>query len=90
MCRGRAYIGTLLNTYLQAMKEIGNIKANQHWNPDERKNPIPANMEESERDSELEQYIRGERLNGCVFGLLLNVVDYQPSTNTNVSSTSQR
>jgi hypothetical protein len=41
------------------MKAIGNVKSNQYYNPDERANPIPANMEESERDSELEQYIRG-------------------------------
>lgn len=38
---------------------MGNVKSNQYYNPDERANPIPANMEESERDSELEQYIRG-------------------------------
>lgn len=40
------------------MKNIGNIKANQNWNPDEIRHPPPTNMEESERDSELEKYIR--------------------------------
>ncbi|KAL5514781.1 hypothetical protein ACEPAG_2097 [Sanghuangporus baumii] len=45
---------------VENMKTIGNIKANQYWNPDERKHPLPTNMEESERDSELEKYIRSK------------------------------
>ena len=41
------------------MKNNGNIKSNAYYNPDEKKHPLPTNMEESERDSELEKYIRG-------------------------------
>lgn len=41
------------------MRTIGNIKSNQKYNPDERRHPPPISMEESERDSELEKYIRG-------------------------------
>ena len=49
------------------MRVIGNIKANQYWNPDERKHPLPANFEETERDSELEKFIRGADLSGALF-----------------------
>jgi stromal membrane-associated protein len=42
------------------MKKIGNLKSNEYYNPDEKKHPLPTNMEESERDSELEKYIRCE------------------------------
>jgi stromal membrane-associated protein len=41
------------------MKEYGNIRSNAHYHPDEKKHPPPTNMMESERDSELEQFIRG-------------------------------
>lgn len=41
------------------MKSIGNIACNVKYNPDETRHPPPANREESERDSELEKYIRG-------------------------------
>ena len=40
------------------MKNTGNIKSNEYWNPDEKKHPLPTNMEETERDSELEKFIR--------------------------------
>ena len=40
------------------MKETGNIKSNKFYNPDEMRNRPPTNMEESERDSELEKFIR--------------------------------
>ncbi|OSD00650.1 hypothetical protein PYCCODRAFT_1479087 [Trametes coccinea BRFM310] len=42
------------------MKSMGNLKSNAHYNPDEIKNPPPTNMIESERDSELEKYIRAK------------------------------
>lgn len=45
------------------MKSIGNIKSNAIYNPNEILNPPPPNLEESERDSEIEQYIRGEPRN---------------------------
>jgi stromal membrane-associated protein len=41
------------------MKQYGNIKSNQIYHPDERRHPPPTNMMESERDSELEKFIRG-------------------------------
>ncbi|EJD05324.1 ArfGap-domain-containing protein [Fomitiporia mediterranea MF3/22] len=45
---------------VENMKTIGNVRANAYWNPDETKHPLPTNMEESERDSELEKYIRSK------------------------------
>lgn len=42
------------------MKEMGNIKSNAIYNPDEIRNPPPTNMVEQERDSDLEKYIRGK------------------------------
>jgi len=44
----------------QKMRSIGNVKSNSIYNPNELRNPPPANLEDSERDSEIEQYIRGE------------------------------
>ena len=41
------------------MKQIGNVKSNAKYNPDEARYPPPANLIDSERDSELEKYIRG-------------------------------
>jgi len=43
------------------MKSIGNIKSNAIYNPNELRYPPPPNLEDSERDSELEQYIRCKR-----------------------------
>jgi hypothetical protein len=42
------------------MKENGNIKSNALYNPDEIRHPPPTIMTDSERDSELEIYIRGD------------------------------
>jgi stromal membrane-associated protein len=42
------------------MRKMGNLNANAIYNPDERRHPPPTNMEESERDSEMEKYIRGK------------------------------
>ncbi len=42
------------------MKANGNVKSNAHYNSDETRNPPPTNMIDSERDSELEKYIRCE------------------------------
>lgn len=41
------------------MRQQGNAKSNAYYNPNEVKHPPPANMIDSERDSELEVYIRG-------------------------------
>ncbi|KAH9819281.1 putative GTPase activating protein for Arf-domain-containing protein [Melampsora americana] len=43
---------------VERMRSIGNIKANMQWNPNAAKNPPPTDLEESERDSQLERYIR--------------------------------
>ncbi|EIM87598.1 ArfGap-domain-containing protein [Stereum hirsutum FP-91666 SS1] len=43
---------------VEHMRQIGNIKSNQLFNPDEVRNPPPTNMVDSERDSELEKFIR--------------------------------
>ncbi|KAF8892884.1 putative GTPase activating protein for Arf-domain-containing protein [Infundibulicybe gibba] len=45
---------------VESMKEKGNIKSNTFYNPNEARHPPPANFEDSERDSELEQYIRSK------------------------------
>ncbi|KAI0330032.1 ArfGap-domain-containing protein [Cubamyces sp. BRFM 1775] len=45
---------------VEFMKSMGNIKSNAHYNPDEIRNPPPTNMIESERDSDLEKYIRSK------------------------------
>jgi len=47
---------------MKTMKKNGNIKSNEHYNPDEIRHPPPTNMTEAERDSELEIYIRGSDL----------------------------
>lgn len=43
------------------MKEKGNIKSNALYNPNEARHPPPTNMMDSERDSELEKFIRCRR-----------------------------
>lgn len=43
---------------VERMRSIGNIKANMQWNPNSAKNPPPTDLEESERDSQLERFIR--------------------------------
>lgn len=48
------------NEFLQTMRSIGNVKSNAIFNPNEIRNPPPPNLEDSERDSEIELYIRGE------------------------------
>jgi stromal membrane-associated protein len=45
---------------IAVMKEVGNIKSNAYYNPDERRNRPPANIEDSERDGELERFIRAK------------------------------
>ena len=44
---------------MKHMKQMGNVKSNSIYNPDETRYPPPTNMIDSERDSELEKYIRG-------------------------------
>ncbi|THV02174.1 ArfGap-domain-containing protein [Dendrothele bispora CBS 962.96] len=43
---------------VEKMKEMGNVKSNAIYNPNEVRNPPPPMLTEDERDSELEQYIR--------------------------------
>ncbi|KAG5717154.1 UBA domain-containing protein 3 [Termitomyces sp. T112] len=45
---------------VEPMKSIGNVKSNAMYNPNEARNPPPANLMDAERDSELEQYIRSK------------------------------
>ncbi|KAI0357879.1 ArfGap-domain-containing protein [Trametes cingulata] len=45
---------------VEFMKSMGNVKSNAHYNPDEIKHPPPTNMIDSERDSDLEKYIRAK------------------------------
>ncbi|WOO79762.1 UBA domain-containing protein 3 [Vanrija pseudolonga] len=43
---------------VQGMKDMGNIKSNAVYNPDQRKHRPPPNTSSDERDSELSKYIR--------------------------------
>ncbi|KAF8805578.1 ArfGap-domain-containing protein [Phlegmacium glaucopus] len=45
---------------VETMKCMGNVKSNAIYNPNEFRNPPPPNLEDSERDSEIEQYIRAK------------------------------
>ncbi|RDB17051.1 UBA domain-containing protein 3 [Hypsizygus marmoreus] len=45
---------------VETMKYMGNIKSNAIFNPNEIRHPPPPNLMDSERDSELEQYIRSK------------------------------
>ncbi|CAL1709560.1 unnamed protein product [Somion occarium] len=45
---------------VEHMKEMGNIKSNAIYNPNELRHPPPPNMIDSERDSDLEKYIRSK------------------------------
>ncbi|KAG9313719.1 putative GTPase activating protein for Arf-domain-containing protein [Chiua virens] len=45
---------------VEVMKENGNIKSNALYNPNEARHPPPTNMIDSERDSELEKFIRSK------------------------------
>ncbi|RXW22243.1 hypothetical protein EST38_g3608 [Candolleomyces aberdarensis] len=42
------------------MRNMGNAKSNGIYNPNELRNPPPPNLEDGERDSEMEQYIRAK------------------------------
>lgn len=45
---------------VDSMRAMGNSKSNSIYNPNEIRNPPPPNLEDTERDSELEQYIRSK------------------------------
>lgn len=45
---------------VERMREMGNIKSNEYYNPDERRNHPPANVENGERDSDLERFVRNK------------------------------
>ncbi|KAB5588485.1 GTPase activating protein for Arf protein [Ceratobasidium theobromae] len=45
---------------VESVKNTGNIASNAKWNPNEARHPPPTNLEESERDSEMEKYIRAK------------------------------
>ncbi|SRR6266404_4539148 len=68
------------------MREVGNIRSNQLYNPDEVRNPPPTNMIDAERDSELEKFIRGWwRWLPCK-SELTQALYQQTSTNSSASS----
>ncbi|KAI9513474.1 hypothetical protein F5148DRAFT_7258 [Russula earlei] len=43
---------------VEHMRQTGNVKSNETYNPDEVRHPPPTNMVDMERDSELEKFIR--------------------------------
>ncbi|TFK53178.1 ArfGap-domain-containing protein [Heliocybe sulcata] len=53
-------LDTWTKEQVEHMKNTGNVKSNSVYNPDETRNPLPANMMEAERDSEIEKYIRAK------------------------------
>lgn len=68
------------------MKNTGNVKSNSYYNPDEKRHPPPTNMVDSERDSELEKFIRGTRSFSTLLPPLSSAF-MQRSTSTSPSST---
>ena len=56
--RGREFRHEIL-VFPQHMRQVGNIKSNEMYNPDEARHPPPANMIDVARDSEVEKFIRG-------------------------------
>ncbi|EPQ31028.1 uncharacterized protein PFL1_01217 [Pseudozyma flocculosa PF-1] len=53
-------LDTWTREQVDKMKDMGNLKSNRIFNPDEVRNRPPTNIEESERDSELEKFIRAK------------------------------
>ncbi|CAO1632300.1 unnamed protein product [Parajaminaea phylloscopi] len=45
---------------VECMKSLGNARSNDYYNPDEKRNRPPANVENGERDSDLERFIRNK------------------------------
>lgn len=45
---------------IETMRQIGNVKSNLKYNPNELKHPPPTNLMDGERGSELEKYIRAK------------------------------
>ena len=56
------------------MRSMGNTKSNSIYNPNEMRHPPPPNIEDADRDSEIEQYIRCERLSINLFRIYLSLV----------------
>ncbi|CAE6479578.1 unnamed protein product [Rhizoctonia solani] len=71
---------------VESMKNMGNIASNAKWNPNESRHPPPTNMEESERDSEMEKYIRA-KYETKKFLDRKPVTSSSPSSNAPVAST---
>ncbi|GJE98718.1 ArfGap-domain-containing protein [Phanerochaete sordida] len=53
-------LDTWTKEQVEHMKQLGNVKCNAKYNPDEKRHPPPTNMIDSERDSELEKFIRAK------------------------------
>ncbi|KIP03394.1 hypothetical protein PHLGIDRAFT_130169 [Phlebiopsis gigantea 11061_1 CR5-6] len=53
-------LDTWTKDQVENMKTIGNTASNAKYNPDETRYPPPANLIDSERDSELEKFIRAK------------------------------
>ncbi|KAH6891754.1 hypothetical protein BKA70DRAFT_1408475 [Coprinopsis sp. MPI-PUGE-AT-0042] len=51
---------TWTNEQVDSMKNMGNVKSNDIFNPNEVRHPPPPDLDDSSRDSELEKYIRGK------------------------------
>ncbi|KIO30616.1 hypothetical protein M407DRAFT_20336, partial [Tulasnella calospora MUT 4182] len=53
-------LDTWTKEQVESVRNMGNTKANALYNPDPLRNPPPTNMEDGERDSEIETYIRNK------------------------------
>jgi hypothetical protein len=53
-------IDTWSKEQVDNVKQMGNLKSNAIYNPNIRRHPPPVNLEESERDSEMERFIRAK------------------------------
>jgi stromal membrane-associated protein len=51
-------LDTWSREHIQTLRSIGNNASNAIYNPNEQKNPPPTSTDSSERDSEMEKYIR--------------------------------
>lgn len=45
---------------VERMRELGNTRSNTYYNPNEQRNRPPANVDDNERDNELERFIRNK------------------------------
>jgi stromal membrane-associated protein len=58
ICSKSITLDTWSRDHIQTLRSVGNNASNAIYNPNEQKNPPPTSTDSSERDSEMEKYIR--------------------------------